>query len=435
MTAAATAPSLVELEAPAHVPAKFRPGPGGWTARGLVLLLIGALVVAYPLSVPPFRARALALAVIYAIIGLSVNILIGYTGQISLGHQAFVGFGAFASAYAVSRSGQSFVVAVMVGVGVGALQALVLGAVALRIRGLYFALITLSYGLMASDSLFRIKSLTGGGAGQRAPKPAPFQTELRYYYLCLAFLAVVVFVDWRMTASKAGRALHALRENPRHAASLGIDVSAYTLFAFVMSGAIAGLAGVLFADLNGVVTSSLFDFPHALLFVIMTVVGGLRSRAGVVIGSAFFALADTIIKSKITVPRTHVVLGLEGPLRRFDFTLPILAVAIAVPLCAAAWKRRRRLWASAWAATALVSALILVPNRIFTFPYLEGRLRQIPPLSPELAPLVLGPVLLLLTLTSFPGGIGQQIRPLVRWLGGGRFHSHAHGTEAPSAGA
>ena len=101
-----------------------------------------------------------------------------------------------------------------------------LGGVSLRIRGLYFALVTLSYGLVAEQNIFQIQEFTGGGAGQPAPKPDWFDTEWRYYYLCLAFLAVVLYVDWRMMRTKGGRALLALRENPRVASTFGINVRA-----------------------------------------------------------------------------------------------------------------------------------------------------------------------------------------------------------------
>jgi branched-chain amino acid transport system permease protein len=358
-----------EEELVVEKPAPFRPTPGGWAARGVVLAALAWLVLLYPgnllspFHVEAFEASAFSLAVIYAIIGLSLNILIGYTGQISLGHQAFVGIGAFTSAYMVSEAGQEFWIAVLVAAGVGGLQALVLGGVALRVTGLYFALITLSYGVLAEDSLFNIQSLTGGGAGQLAPKPTGFESDYRYYYLCLGFLALALWVDWRMMRTKGGRALLALRENPRVAATMGINVRLFTLFAFVMAGIWAGVGGALLAHRNLQVVSVSFNFQLALLFIIMTVVGGLRSRVGVVIGSAFFALLPEILK-----------LLDEVPLLR-----------------------------------------------------LEHRLVEQVDLPVEFIPLVIGPILLLLTLTLYPGGIGQQIRPLQKWLTGGRFDIHDRG--------
>lgn len=335
--------------------ATFRPSPVGWAARGIVWVAVAWLVLVFPLGREAFEVQQYSQAVIYGIIGLSLNVLLGYVGQISLGHQAFVGIGAFAAAYTVSVQNQSFWLGVAVAIAIGALQALVLGGVSLRITGLYFALVTLAYGLVAERNIFQIQELTGGGQGQPAPKPPGFVTDWRYYYLCLAFLALVLWIDWRMMKTKSGRALLALRENPRVAATFGVNVRMLTLFAFVMSGAFAGLGGALLAFNDTFVSPETWSFNLALVFVIMTVVGGLRSRAGVVIGSAFFALIGYLLE-------------------HFSF---------------------------------LQDGLNAIPGA--------------PDLTTEIAPLVIGPILLLLTLILYPGGIGQQIRPIQRWLGGKRF--------------
>ena len=334
---------------------RFRPTPLGVLARAVVWAAIAWLVLVFPLGREAFELQRYAEAVIFGIVGLSLNVLLGYVGQISLGHQAFVGIGAFTSAYVVSDQNLSFWVGVIAAMLVGALQALILGAVSLRVSGLYFALVTLAYGLVAERNIFQIEGLTGGGQGQAAPKPSLFDTDWRYYYLCLAFLAVVLFVDWRMMRTRSGRALLALRENPRVAATFGINVRALTLVAFVVSGVFAGLAGALLAHNDTFVSPETWNFNLALVFVIMTVVGGLRSRAGIVIGSAFFALIGYLLE-------------------RFSF---------------------------------LQDGLNAIPGA--------------PDLTTEIAPLVIGPILLLLTLILTPGGIGQQIRPVVNWLLGRRF--------------
>ncbi len=321
----------------------------GRLARIAVVAALAGLVLVFPLTRSGIEANVFTEAVIYAIIGLSLNVLLGYAGQISLGHQAFVGIGAFTSAYMTSVHEQNFVAAVGVTVVVGAVQALVLGLVSLRITGLYFALVTLTYGTMAENSLFNITSLTGGSAGQAAPKPAAFASDHRYYYLCLAVLAVVLYVDWRLTSTKTGRSLLAIRQDPRVAASFGTDLKRYTLIAFVVSGIFASIAGALLAHNTTSVVASQFHFQLALVFVIMTVVGGLRSRAGVVVASAFFSLTDYLFEK-----------------------LQLASAVDAIPL--------------------------------------------LPDLPADLAPLVLGPLLLLFTLTRHPGGFGEMLRPLGRWL-------------------
>ncbi len=346
---------LAKAKAEANRDEGFEPSKGGWVGRVALLVFVFVMVFVFPAGREAFEVNIFTQAVVFAIIGLSLNVLLGYVGQISLGHQAFVGIGAFTSAYVVSVQKQSFFAAVAVAMVVGALQALLLGAVSLRIKGLYFALITLSYGLVAEQSIFQIQSLTGGGAGQAAPKPSLFATDLRYYYLCLAFLAAVIWVDYRMMRTKGGRALLALRENPRVASTFGVNVKVFTLFAFTVSGVFAGLGGALLAHNDTFVVADIYNFRLALVFVIMTVVGGLRSRTGVIIGSVFFALLGFLIE------KIHFI---EVALKK-------------IPLA--------------------------------------------PTLTPQIAPLVIGPLLLLLTLTLNPGGIGQQIRPVLRWLGGHRF--------------
>jgi branched-chain amino acid transport system permease protein len=324
-------------------------GSAGGATRGAFVAGLAGLVLVFPLTRSGIEVNVFTEAVIYAIIGLSLNVLLGYAGQISLGHQAFVGIGAFTSAYMVTVQEQNFIAAIGVTMVVGAIQALLLGLVSLRITGLYFALVSLAYGTMAENSFFNIASLTGGPAGQAAPKPAGFTSDHRYYYLCLAFLAVVLYVDWRLTSTKAGRALLAIRQDRRVAASFGADLKRYTLIAFVVSGVFASVAGALLAHNTTSVVASQFHFQLALVFVIMTVVGGLRSRTGVVIGSVFFSLTDYF----------------------FD-KLHLSAAVDAIPF--------------------------------------------LPDMPADLAPLVLGPLLLLFTLTRHPGGFGDMLRPIGRWL-------------------
>jgi len=336
-------------------PTPFRPSILGWVARGIVWVAIAWFVLIFPLGQESFEVHQYSQAVIYGIIGLSLNVLLGYVGQISLGHQAFVGIGAFTAAYVVSVQSQSFWIGVLAAVAVGGFQALILGGVSLRITGLYFALVTLAYGLVAEQNIFQIQDFTNGGQGQPAPKPELFSSDYRYYYLCLAFLLVVVWIDWRMMRTKSGRALLALRENPRVASTFGVNVRLATLFAFVVSGVFAGLAGALLASNDTFVSPDTWNFNLALVFVIMTVVGGLRSRTGVIIGSAFFGLI-TYLGTQFSI---------------------------------------------------LQKALNNIPGA--------------PNLSPEIAPLVIGPILLLVVLIFLPGGVGGQIRPFQRWLGGKRL--------------
>jgi branched-chain amino acid transport system permease protein len=359
-TAASEAPttrSLPGRKGPAATPAgTVRLSRVGIGARMAVAVLIAAGVLLLPIPLDNVWRSRMALAVIFAVIGLSVNVITGHAGQISLGHQAFVGIGAFMSAFIVARF--NFVAGFVAAGLTGALLALVLGLAALRIRGLYLALITLAFGLMAENTIFGIRGFTGGGAGAPAPRPALFQSDLAYVYLCLAVLAGSLLIDWRLLRTKAGRAIVALRNDERVAATLGINVTAFKLLAFVVGGFLAGMAGSLFAHWNQFVQAEDFELRRALVWVLMAVVGGLGSRAGVVIGSAFFAL--------------------------FDFIVADIAGG------------------STWHLPLVGDVLVII-----------------------LAPLF-GAFLLLLTLTLYPGGIGQQLLPVRRWLAGGPFREHTH---------
>jgi branched-chain amino acid transport system permease protein len=269
-----------------------RPRVAGWVAR-LAVPIVGALLVLRFVTSSDAHATTVNTCIIYAVIALSLNAVVGYIGQLSLGHQGFVGFGSALTAYAATVQGFPFLVTLLVGLLGGALTALVMGVVALRISGLYLSLVTLVFGLTMQSSVFSFSSLSGNGAGQAANRPTALQSPQDYFYLCLGVLIVVLYVDRQLTRSKAGRALAAVKENERVAEAVGVDVTRYKLVAFTYSGAIAGLAGSLFAYSSQQFSGKVFDFPLALTFIAMTVVGGPGSRAGVVAGGALFAALNT----------------------------------------------------------------------------------------------------------------------------------------------
>ncbi|MGH2735687.1 MAG: branched-chain amino acid ABC transporter permease [Actinomycetota bacterium] len=294
----ATASGVIGL--PGARPA-WRPNAAGWVVRLGVLAALFGFVLWSILGTSGLWAQRISLAIIYAIIGLSLNVVLGYTGQVSLGHHAFVGLSAFVSAYTITERNQTFWFGLLVAIVVGGLSAGLLGLVALRIKGLYLALITLTYGFVAVNSLFEVPALTRGGAGMPAPRPAGFGSDNAFALLCLLCLAATLFVDWRLLRTKVGRAILSVKHSEPVAASYAINLIFYKVFAFVLSGAFAGLAGALFAARNEIVVATDFQFTVALLWVLMVVVGGLGSRIGVVIGSAFFALFPHLVTLSGTV--------------------------------------------------------------------------------------------------------------------------------------
>lgn len=289
-----SAEPAVEASAPAKAKRDF--GPVRWVPR---LLLMALLAYIFLWRIPHDTGGASPVAAdacIYAIVGLSLNILIGYTGQLSLGHNGFFGIGAFAAAYSLTVQEVPFALTFVIAGVVGALFALIMGVVALRITGLYLALITLVFGLTLEESLFEVSWLTNAGAGQPADRPEWLFSDANFFYFCLAFLLVAVYLDYRLLGSKVGRALLALKENERVAEAFGVNVTLYKLIAFVLSGTLAGVAGALLAYRIGIVTASGLGFGLALTFVLMTVVGGLGSRLGVILGASLFASLSYILE-------------------------------------------------------------------------------------------------------------------------------------------
>jgi branched-chain amino acid transport system permease protein len=273
---------------------EFEPSPGGWAAR----IGFAALLVAFVFSLPvvvrfEYQADLVALVAIFGCAALSMNVLTGYLGQLSLGHQAFYGIGAFASALIVSNIGLPFLAGLAVASLTGALSAVLIGYVALRVKGLYLAIVTLAYGLLAENTIFQIGLLSAGVPTER---PAGFESPRTYAYICLFTLALLFAIDWRLLKSKAGRAIQAIRDDERVAAAYGINITNYKLLAFIISGTFAGLAGGLFAHQLGTVSAeNQFDLFLALTFVMMTVIGGLGNRVGVILGAVFFtALGDIL---------------------------------------------------------------------------------------------------------------------------------------------
>ncbi len=284
---------------PELVVERWAPTRRGRLARRAAAAGIAVAVLLLAAAVPDVYTNLVSRAAVFAIVALSMNILVGYAGQVSLGHAAFFGAGAFAAGYALSELDLPWGLGLVVAGASGGLASVLLGAVALRVRGLYLALVTIAYGLFAQNTIFNISALTGGGAGQLAPRPAVGDGvlgDLQYAYLCIAVLAVVLVLDVLLVGSRAGRAVRALRDDERVAASWGINVTGYKLLAFVLSGVIAAVAGGLFASIEQVVAPADFEFTLSITFLLMTVVGGAGNRWGVVQGGVLFAVLPTLLE-------------------------------------------------------------------------------------------------------------------------------------------
>jgi ABC-type branched-subunit amino acid transport system ATPase component/ABC-type branched-subunit amino acid transport system permease subunit len=267
-------------------------------ARTVVL----SLVLVWPVipGVPYDFLNTAILACEYCVVALSLVLLIGMVGQISLCQAALVGMGAFVSALATNRLGLHFPFTLLVGIAAGAMSAAAIGVVALRVRGLYLAVATLIFGYLCDQFLFGQTWLVQNRSGTSIPfeiigKPYTIPSfDLAdahvFYYVALGIAALGVYGVANLRESRLGRAFAAVRGSEVAAASLGIDVVRIKLLGFACAGALAGLGGALTLAASRTVAPDQFSFVKSLDFLAIAVVGGLRSIGGAVASSLLFAL-------------------------------------------------------------------------------------------------------------------------------------------------
>jgi branched-chain amino acid transport system permease protein len=288
--------------------------------RSNILLLIAAAVLlpvvtsrAMPLLFTQTDSLILAEATALAIAAISLNLLTGYAGQISLGHAALLGVGAFASGLVTGKLGLPMWIGIpAAGVAAGAV-ALLIGFPALRLRGLYLAMVTIAFGFTFYNSILRFDLFTGGSAGVELPRriwrAQQFTDQSVMLAVTLLVLLAVWLLDANVTRTRLGRALRVIRENEAVAQAYGVDVSRYKLLAFVLSGALAGVAGALWGHAVGFVNSESFPFQFSLALIIMVVVGGLGSRAGAVISAFAFSLFPYLLQGVSWLAGAGIMIG------------------------------------------------------------------------------------------------------------------------------
>lgn len=264
-----------------------------WVRRLPQLSAGAALAVAavLPLVVTaPSRQFLFSRVAIFAIIGLSITVLTGWAGQLSLGQFAFVGLGAFTSFALVDR-GMPFGYSIVYAGVIGVMAALAVGGPALRIRGLSLAVTTLAFAVAARGYILPHGVLTGGNQDVFLPRAEllffDLSSQRTYYWFCLAVLAFCVFVVARLRTSGVGRAIIAVRENDRAAAALTVSPAATKLTAFAISGGLAAVAGALLAGAHVQFGPDLFGPEQSLIVVAMVIIGGLGSVAGAVLGAVY----------------------------------------------------------------------------------------------------------------------------------------------------
>jgi branched-chain amino acid transport system permease protein len=297
-----------------------RSGPAMSPTRAIASVAAVAILIAAPLLLGSVISEVLGTVMVFALLGIGLNIVVGYAGLLDLGYVFFFALGAYSLAlltgatlnvYGVAPepaiSGDlNFYIAIpivmMIAAGAGAL----IGAPVLRLRGDYLALVTLGLGEMVTVLVRSpwLVPLVGGPSGMRGITDAAigsfaFRDPQRFYYLALAFVGLAAFLSWRLASSRIGRAWTAMREDEQTADAMGISTTRFKLLAFAIGGAIGSLGGALFAVKIGSLTPASFEVIVSIQVLGLVILGGLGSIPGVLVGAL-------------------VLVGLPGLLREFE---------------------------------------------------------------------------------------------------------------------
>lgn len=282
--------------------------------RYIGYIMLGAAAISMPFIFNSVYLRDLLVtAVIFSIMALGLNIIMGYMGQFSLGHQAFSGMAAYGTAMLTIRLGVNPWLGFVAGIALATVFGLLVGYVALRAtRGVYLAIVTFGIGAI----LFVVaKQAYGFTKGQTGLFPIPhlslgrlvFDTEISFYYLALVFLVFAVYFINRWLRSRFGRAVVAIRENEDLANSVGIHSFRNYVLAFTIATALAGLGGSLYAYYVGVVNPMLFSVDYMVMMLVMVILGGTGVVGGPILGSFIYVILLELLPFKREL--TLVVFG------------------------------------------------------------------------------------------------------------------------------
>jgi branched-chain amino acid transport system permease protein len=255
----------------------------------------------------------------YAVVLLGLNLLFGYTGLLSFGHSLFIGIGAYTAAFLTSQFGVLHLeVILLVAALASALVAIPVGAICVRYVRIYFAMLTLAFGMLFYSFLLKFYYVTGGDEGMRVLQPFLLGVDLSampkirfltgpYYYYCFALLALATLLMWRIVSSPFGLCLRSIRDNPTKAEFLGVGTRRYRWLAFLISAAYAGVGGALLGPTTGQVDPTLAYWTHSGLLVFMTLLGGFANFFGPLVGALVFIFLQDAVMS--VVPYWRLVFG------------------------------------------------------------------------------------------------------------------------------
>lgn len=271
-------------------------------ARGCALLLLLSVLAAVPLYGDPFTTRFFTRIMIYAILALSLDLILGYGGMASLGHAAFLGIGAYTVGILARYGIQSAIIAWPLAMAASMIVALFIGVVSLRTSGTYFIMITLAFAQML---YYFFVSLKGFGGSDGMPLPVrntlggimDLGRHATFYYVVLLTMLAALGLSHRIVHSRFGMVIGGIRENEQRMRSLGIATFRYKLTCFVIAAALAGLAGALIANQSLYVSPALLHWTRSGEILIMVVLGGMRSLVGPMLGAMALLIAEEVLSS------------------------------------------------------------------------------------------------------------------------------------------
>jgi branched-chain amino acid transport system permease protein len=267
--------------------------------RGKLLIVFIAALLIVPPFLDTYKVYLLNVMCISVVIALGLNLVTGYTGQISLGQSGFVAIGAYATALLMAR-GLTFWLALPLGGVIAGIPGFLIAIPALRLRGVYLALVTFGFGAIVEMALIHWVSLTRGPDGLKVLNPQlgsfVFNSDLSMFYLVFAVTLIMVFIAQRITRSHVGRVFLSIRDSEIAAESMGVDVTRYKIVAFVLSAFYGGIAGGLYASLVAFISPDAFTVLESILYLTMVVVGGLGSIWGAIIGGVVLSFLPEFLR-------------------------------------------------------------------------------------------------------------------------------------------
>ncbi len=295
------------------------------------LLMLTMLAAPWVLS--EYFLAQLTFVLIYSIAGLGLMLLAGFTGQFSIGHAAFLGVGAYAQAV-FTNMGLPFPLALALAAGLAAAIGMVVGVPALRVKGIYLGIATLSCGFIVEEVFARWDSVTGGRKGMHVTAPDIFgwtlDTGEEFFYLCLVLTVLCTLAIVNILRSSTGRAFVAIRDSEVSAQSMGIHLARYKTISFALSAAITGMAGALYAHKMQFISPDQFGLLQSIELLLLIVVGGLGSVHGAFLGALFLiSMPQLIALAKDYLP---AAIGTAPGLQGVVFGVILIAFVMFEPM-------------------------------------------------------------------------------------------------------